>query len=122
MFKLKEFSVSGNVQLLVKCTCIQVSHLVSLTFSASSAQQVQDIHVPRHETARRMPPRRQLHLRTFAGGAGKVGVSLMVEVSLVFASSSPCESFIIPGNGERRPNLSVTLARNNVKNLVAVTS
>lgn len=66
---------------------VQVSHLLSLTLSAPSAQQVQDIHVPRHEAERRMSPGGQLHLCTLTGGAGKVSVPLLVENSPVFVSS-----------------------------------
>lgn len=79
--------IRGYIQLLVKHTYIPVSHLVSLTLSASSAQQVQDIYVQRHETERRMPSGGQLHLCTFTGGARKVSVSLTVEINPVFVSS-----------------------------------
>lgn len=66
---------------------IQVSHLLPLPLSAPSAQQVQDLHVPRHEAERRMSPGGQLHLCTLTGGAGKVSVPLLEDNSPVFVSS-----------------------------------
>ena len=80
-----------------------------LTLPASSAQQVQDIHVPRHETERRMPPRSQLHLCTFTGRARKVSVQI-----ICFALSLGV-FFIISRNEERKHSLSITLVRNNMK-------
>lgn len=44
--------------------------------AASSAQQVQNLHVPGHEAERGLPPGGQLHLRPLTGGTREVSICL----------------------------------------------
>lgn len=60
--------------------------------TATPAQQVQDLHVPRHETEGRLSSRSKLHIRSLAGRTGKVSIFrpnivFHISIRLIFCSA-----------------------------------
>lgn len=71
---------------------------ISRVSTATPTQQVQDLHVPRHETEGRLSTRSKLHLRPLSGRTGKVSVVFFfaqykplayISISITFCSLTP---------------------------------